>query len=133
MNMHINHRVSSVMLVAFVGLLLPGPPVRGASIGVRQLSAHQGDPSTTLPPLYGRVPADVPSFTNQGLFKFWQKNEFSPILRDPGIQKQLYAAVSEIRDLNPHRFDQKYTTLGRLVRDPAYFQKLLNAYNAHPT
>jgi hypothetical protein len=131
--MYSHHRASTLILVSLVGLLLPGPPVRGASIGARQYQAQQSGDATTLPPLHGRVPANVPSFTNQGLFKFWQKNEFSPILRDSGIQKQLFAAVSEARDLNPHRFDQKYGTLGRLLRDPSYFQKLLNAYNAHPS
>lgn len=121
------------MLAITFGLAVCGPSVRGASLGIHHYQAHhlQAAQSSFLPDLHEPLPASVPSLSNGALLKLWQHNQFSPILRDPGIEKQLCAAVTEARNLNPTRFDQNHAVLGRLIRDPNYFNTVLNAYLTH--
>src|SRR4051794_6245571 len=131
--MNFNRGVSLSIVATLGGLLISAPPARCASVGLHQMAAHGVHESAVLPPLYGHVPAHVPQFTNHSLVNFWLKNEFSPVLRDPAIQMQLCMAVSQVRDVNPTRFDRNHPILGRLFRDPAFFNKVLDAYISHPT
>jgi hypothetical protein len=71
----------------------------------------------------------VPELTNGQLIRLWENNQFSPILRDPNIEKQLCEAVMDRRDLNPERFDHYHPTLGKLISNPEFFQYALFLYN----
>jgi hypothetical protein len=113
------------------GLLLVGLPARGASIGFQQYLKHEHPEVVALPRLHEPAPSHVPHFTNEGLIRFWAKNEFSPIVRNEQIQMQLCVALTEHRNLNPTRFDHYHPTLGHLLRDPRFFAYALAHYNSH--
>jgi len=121
------------IMAALCGPVMFGHSVRGASIGLQESEAQHLLQAADLPRLYGNAPAQVPHFSNPGLIKFWLNHEFSPILRDPAIQMQLCAAVSQARDLAPERFDRNHPILGRLFRDSSFFSFVLHAYNSHPS
>jgi hypothetical protein len=130
--MHSSHRAFLFTMATLGGLVVYGPSTRGASVGIHGYQNHQSQQSSILPPLHETVPAHVPQFSNPGLVKFWMKHEFSPILRDPGIQMQLCTAVTQARDLNPVRFDKSHALLGHLLRDPGFLKTALDAYMSHP-
>jgi hypothetical protein len=133
--MHHSHRYSTSVLTILGALTVLGPTVRAASIGVHSFHSHHhnihASQSSLLPVLHEPVPSNVPSLSNSALIRLWEHNQFSPILRDPGIEKQLFAAVSAERSLNPSRFDRLHPVVGHLIRDPAYFNAVLNAYLTH--
>jgi hypothetical protein len=131
---YLNRASSCFVLTIVGGLTLFGPPVRGASQGIREFQAQhvQAQQASTLPALHEAVPLHVPVLSNSALIKLWKNNEFSPILRDAGIQMQLCAAVSAARGVNPTRFDRTQPIVGRLIRDTNYFNKVLAAYIANP-
>jgi hypothetical protein len=119
--------------IAILGGLavLAAPSVRGGSIGHHEnprLNAQDG----ALPSLHEHTPTNVPSLSNQALVNLWEHHQFSPILRNSSIEQQLYSAVTAQHDLNPTQFDHLHPTVGRLIEDPAYLNKLLAAYIAHP-
>lgn len=76
--------------------------------------------------------AHVPQFSNQGLIKFWEHNEFSHVLRDPAIQLQLTQAVIAERGMDPAKFDHQHPVLGHLIRNPDYLMSVLKSQVAHP-
>jgi len=96
----------------------------------KQQHAHQA--LAGLPSLHEPAPLHVPVLSNAALIKLAHRNQFSPILRDPGIEKQLTAALTAARNVNPTRFDRQNPLLGRLIRDPNYLQSVLAAYNSNP-
>jgi hypothetical protein len=104
---------------------------QGSSVGFHHFQSHHHAQSFDLPRLFEPAPNHVPKFTNDGLVRFWQQNEFSPILRNASIQMQLCDAVTARRDLNPTRFDHNHPLIGRLLREPAFFQYALHLYNTH--
>jgi len=85
-----------------------------------------------LPALHEPAPLHVPVLSNAALIKLANRNQFSPILRDPGIEKQLATALTAARNANPTRFDRQNPLLGRLIRDPNYLRTVLAAYNSNP-
>jgi len=97
---------------------------------LKQQQAQQA--SDGLPALHQPAPLHVPVLSNAALIKLYHRNQFSPILRDPGIEKQLATALTAARDVNPTRFDRQSPLLGRLIRDPNYFKVVLGAYTSHP-
>src|SRR4051812_17186811 len=105
-------RTRLIRMIALAGLTLTCSPVQAASVGYHAYAKHQHAQVTGLPKLYGYIPTHVPRFTNPGLVKFWLKNEFSPIFRNAEIQKQLCMAVTQVRNLNPDRFDRYHPLLG---------------------
>ena len=109
-------------------------PVQGASHGVHALHAQQLHSSQTsdLPTLHEPAPSHVPTLSNTALIHLWEKNQYSPILRDPGIERQLSIAVSAARDINPTRFDLNHPLLGHMLRDTNFFNSVLNAYMTNP-
>jgi hypothetical protein len=128
------HRILFPCLAIVGGLAAPVHPARGASIGAK---GHHDHPDlqaqdVILPPLHEHVPTNVPSLSNQSLIKLWERNQFSPILRNSSIQMQLCAAVTAQHDLNPAKYDRLHPIVGRLIDNPNYFNKLLAAYLAHP-
>src|SRR4051794_16433439 len=125
--------VTPILSSLLGGFLASGPAAQAASVGLNKLQAHQQQQTSILPPLHGNIPVNVPNFSNQGLINFWLKNEFSPILRNAAIQTQLCEAVTQARDINPDRFDRNHPIIGRLLRDPEFFNKALSAYNSHPS
>jgi hypothetical protein len=127
-------RKSFAQIVIIGGIVISAHPAWGASIGAH---GHQANPQlqaedSSLPALHERVPTNVPTLSNQALVKLWEHNQFSPILRNSTIEIQLSSAVTAQRDLNPTRFDHLPPVVGHLISDPAYFNKLLAAYIAHP-
>lgn len=85
-----------------------------------------------LPPLHAPVPDHVPVLSDAQVLRLWNRNEFSPLLRDPGIELQLALAVTARRADHPARFDRNHPVIGRLIREPDYFARLLAAYESHP-
>jgi len=109
--------------------LVPGAtPALSSSIGFHEFLKHHHSEAIVLPRLYEPVPAHVPELSNSALVKLWETNQFSPILRDAAIEKQLYEAVSQIRDSNPARFDPLHPTLGHMLSDPQFFRYALYLY-----
>src|SRR3954469_20819578 len=90
---------SLLLLTALGGLASPGPVALGASMGPnafhKQQHAHQA--LAGLPSLHEPAPLHVPVLSNAALIKLAHRNQFSPILRDPGIEKQLTAALTAAR------------------------------------
>jgi hypothetical protein len=93
-------------------------------------TAHAGP--VLLPPLHAPVPDHIPVLSDARVLRLWHHNESSPLLRDPGIELQLALAVTAERADHPTRFDRVHPIVGRLIREPAYFAKLLAAYESHP-
>ncbi len=108
------------------------PSAWGSPHGFREFIKHEQTQPLVLPPLHEPIPAHVPVLSNAALIRLWQTNQFSPILRDPSIEKQLCEAVTEKRDLNPLRFDRNHPTLGRLLSDRTFFAYALHQYTTHP-
>jgi hypothetical protein len=122
-------RAACLYLGVLVTLASSAAPALGSSLGFHEfLKQHQGE-AIVLPRLYEPLPAHVPELSDQALVKLWKTNQFSPILRDAAIEKQLYEAVSHIRDVNSARFDASRPTLGHMFRDPRFFQYALYLYN----
>jgi hypothetical protein len=69
--------------------------------------------------------------TNLGVLRLWEQNQFSPILRDSQIEKQLAEAVLAHRSLNPIRFDLNHPTMGRMISDQQFFLYALSLYKSH--
>lgn len=110
-----------LILMSLAGLAPAGPAAVAASLG-----------PDGLPALHRPVPRHVPALTDAALIKLYRRDQFSPILRDPGIEKQLAAALTIARAADPARFDRREPRLGHLLRDPAYLQSVLAAYLSHP-
>src|SRR3954452_16350850 len=127
-----------LLLTALGGLASPGPIALGASIGAGALHKHQQHQQHAhqalagVPSLHETAPLHVPVLSNAALVKLALHNQFSPILRDPGIEKQLATALTAARNANPTRFDRQNPLLGHLIRDPNYLQTVLAAYNSNP-
>jgi hypothetical protein len=104
-------------------------------VGIHEFNAHHhqlhAEQSSGLPALHEPVPLHVPTLSDGALIRLWEHNQFSPILRDPGIEKQLFLAVSAERSLDPSRFDQLHPIIGHLISDPTYFNAVLQAYISH--
>jgi hypothetical protein len=102
--------------------------VRGADLGFEHYLKHQHNETIILPKLYEPVPKHVPVVTDRELIRLWEGSG-SPILRDPNIEKQLYAAVVAWRDQNPRRFDHQHPTVGHLIRDREFFDYAMYLYH----
>jgi hypothetical protein len=116
-------------MTLFLACAVDSTHVRASSIGFHNFLKHHEGETFGLPRLYEPIPKHVPELTNQQVIRVWETNQYSPILRDAGIEKQLCEAVTERRDLNPTRFDHYHPTLGRLLSDPKFFQYALYLYN----
>jgi hypothetical protein len=101
----------------------------GSSLGFQEFVKHHEGQTFGLPRLYEPVPKHVPELTNGQLIRLWETSQFSPILRDPNIEKQLCEAVMDRREVNPARFDFYHPTLGKLISNPEFFQYALFLYN----
>jgi PEP-CTERM motif len=107
-------------------------PTKGSSVGFHEFLKHPHSETIVLPKLYEPVPAHVPQLSNHALVKLWETNQFSPILRNAAIEKQLYEAVSDMRNVHTERFDSAHPTLGHMFRDPQFFLYALHLYNLDP-
>jgi hypothetical protein len=67
--------------------------------------------------------------TDQKLIRLWETNQFSPILRNPDIEKQLYEAMVAWRNENPQRFDAHHPTIGKIFSDREFFDYAMYLYN----
>src|SRR4051812_4822456 len=83
------------------GFAVLASSVQGSTFGFHEFLKQGHTQSLNLPRLYEPAPSNVPHLSNGSLIRLWQNNQFSPILRDPGIQMQLCEAVTERRNLNP--------------------------------
>jgi hypothetical protein len=121
-------RITYLPLAIFAVMASFATSAWGSSIGFHEYLKHRHSEDLALPKLYEPVPAHVPQLSNSALVRLWETNQFSPILRDAAIERQLYEAVSQIRDANPARFDAEHPTLGHMLRDPQFFQYALSLY-----
>lgn len=85
-----------------------------------------------LPLLHRPPPVDVPTLGDPAVLSLWKHHEYSPLLRDPGIEAQLARAVIDRRAEDPERFDRGHPTIGKLIRNPDYLDRVLARYEAHP-
>jgi hypothetical protein len=125
-------RLVGLRQMTMLGALIVGAlaePVMGSSVGFQEYLKHEHNQSIVLPRLYEPQPSHVPVLSNQELIRLWETNQFSPILRNPQIEVQLYEAVSQRRSLNPVQFDRQHPTLGHLLRDPEFFKYAMSLYN----
>ena len=90
----------------------------GSSIGFHEYLKHRHSEAIVLPRLYEPQPGHVPELSDKALIKLWETNQFSPILRNPAIERQLYEAVSQWRGVNTARWDAAHPTLGHMLSDP---------------
>ncbi len=124
-----SRRAFCLSLAFLVTLASSATPVRGSSVGFHEYLKHSHSQTIVLPRLYERVPSHVPELSNHALLKLWETNQFSPILRNPDIEKQIYQAVEAERNLNPKRFDAEHPSLGHILGDPKFFQYAMYLYN----
>jgi len=106
---------------------------RGSTIDFHRYVAQNHARTTALPKLYGHIPANVRQFTDEGAIKFWAANQHNAILRNSAFEIQLCKAVTAHRNLNPARFDRYHPVIGRLLRDPQFFDYALHLYYTHPS
>jgi hypothetical protein len=125
------HRLSVFSAIVILAWASDVTQARGSSIGFHDFLKHHEGQTFGLPRLHEPLPKHVPHLSNDAVIRLWENNQYSPILRDPGIEKQLCEAVNERRNLNPARFDHYHPTLGRLLSDPQFFQYALYLYNTH--
>jgi hypothetical protein len=119
------------ILGSFAALASSAAPAPGSSIGFHEYLKHPHSDAIVLPRLYEPQPKHVPELSDKALLRLWESNQISPILRNPGIELQLYEAVHHERDRNPARFDAAHPSLGHMFRDQQFFQYALHLYNTH--
>lgn len=113
------HRIATTIGLTILSAVAPA--ARAGSLG-----------PSALPPLHRPAPVDVPTLGDPAVLSLWQHHESSPLLRDPGIEAQLAHAVIARRAVDPDRFDRVHPTIGKLIRNPAYLDRVLAGYESHP-
>jgi hypothetical protein len=126
------HRAACLHLGLIFALASSAMPALGSSIGFHEYLQRHHSESLDLPRLHEAIPWRVPELSDQALIKLWETNQFSPILRNPKIEMQLYEAVSQWRESNPVWFDSAHRTLGHLLTDKSFFEYYLYLYKLNP-